>query len=144
MGIKKGGGMVSFELRNFFEIFRELDNFDYQSFERLVEDTDEETALQILARFEESLRQGIGEMNDAVQSDNPDPIWKNSHKFAGTAELLGFVQYGTIARDISVRVKAQPDMEYHRDDVMDFIALTKELSHKIRSCLNSNASPTKE
>ncbi len=122
-------------LQEFWNIFERREDFDSQKFLNLLNDTDEETVLKILAIFNDTLLKGALSVDDAVKTDNPDEVWKLAHKVAGTSELLGLISFGKASRELSQNVKKDPNIRRHMNAIKDFINYAKSLSEDIeKSC----------
>ncbi len=106
--------------------------FNFEGLAALVEDTNDETALKIIARFRTTLEAGLRELDAAVASRSGEVFWKVAHRFAGTAELIGFEDFGRGSKELSQALKGAPDVESYGS------AIAKYLEHcrKILTCLN--------
>jgi len=128
------------ELKIFFDGFRENPNFNSEGFMELYRDTDTDTVLRILSRFHDTLNQSFESISNACLQNESEPIWKAAHKVAGAAELLGFDTYGHSARDLSIRLKANPIVHNYKQELDEFLIETDLLRKKIQStCPNLDA-----
>ncbi len=119
-----------------FFLDSQLENSDYdrQLLIQLYNDTDDNTVLQILARFHETLVECIQKIERALDSgENRDAIWKAAHKIAGTAELVGFASFGHKARELSHTLKDCAPQPEHEDDVKKFLQLIRNNKEAISS-----------
>ncbi len=105
--------------------------FDREKIQELCSDTDAETVLKILARFHETLVDSIEKAQSAIEIADVEVIWKTAHKISGSAELLGFVEYGQEARDLSHYLRASTDFDTSRQRINNFLNRTKILKLKI-------------
>ncbi len=105
--------------------------FDQEKIQELCSDTDELTVLKILARFHETLVDGLEKMQAAIESVDSVVIWKTAHKISGSAELLGFTDYGQEARKLSHDLKANADFSHNSFRINNFMNRTKILKLKI-------------
>ena len=105
--------------------------FDREKIQELCSDTDAETVLKILARFHETLVDSIEKTQSAIEIADVEVIWKTAHKISGSAELLGFVEYGQEARDLSHYLRANTDFDISRQRINNFLNRTKILKLKI-------------
>lgn len=123
--------MTHGELQTFLDAFKESSDFDSQSFLQLYNDTNEETVLKILARFQETLALSLEQIHFGFVNDDAEKVWKSSHKIAGSAELLGFQTYGGFARELSGQIRANPVISSHQDEIEDFVSMTMNIKDKI-------------
>ncbi len=105
--------------------------------QQLIEDTDEETVVRILANFARGLEESFSKTVQAVAVQDVDTIWKASHKVAGSAGLLGFVVLGGHARDLSTELKADLDFSKHKIASEEFLLKMQTLLAQLAtSCPN--------
>ena len=123
--------MSNGKLKLFIENLDPDVEFDHDKIQELYADTDEETVLKILARFHETLVDSIAKLQIAIDSADIETIWKVSHKISGSAELLGFVEYGQEARKLSHDLRSNTDFSQNRTRANDFLNRTKILKLKI-------------
>lgn len=112
------------------------DNSDYnkQMLIQLYNDTDDNTVLQILARFHETLDESIQKIERAIDSgENNDVIWKAAHKIAGTAELVGFSALGQTARNLSQKMKDSAWSSESIEEILNFLNLIRRNKEVISS-----------
>ena len=121
------------DLKSFWQGFKDSLDFDQESFFQLFQDTNEDTTLRILARFNENLVETIQKITAAMEVEECEVIWKACHKIAGSAELLGFKKFGGISRDLSVQVRANPDYSSHAAEMQDYLEKTSSLHAKIKN-----------
>ena len=111
--------------------------FDENKIQELCSDTDEQTVLKILARFHETLVESTEKMQGAIESVDSEVIWKIAHKISGSAELLGFTDYGQEARKLSHDLKANADFSHNSFRINNFMSRTKILKIKIMKSMPS-------
>lgn len=70
-----------------------------QAYQRLIEDTDGETAAKILSAFLKNLRA-------ALDLHDPDALARSVHKLRSTAKLLGYADFSRACEELD---------EYHRE-----------------------------
>ena len=113
-------------LKIFLDSQNENGEYNKQMLIQLYNDTDDNTVLQILARFHETLVESIQKIERALDSgENRDATWKAAHKIAGTAELVGFASLGHIARDLSHELKDAPATAESDESVRKFLKLIR-------------------
>lgn len=99
----------------------------------LLEDTNEDTVLRILAHFNENLKEGVAKIKDAILKENIESVWKTAHKIAGSAELLGFRDYANRSRELSHIVRETTDFKSHFDEINTYLKATEVLTADIAS-----------
>lgn len=119
------------QLKLFIENLDPDVEFDRHKIQELFSDTDEETVLKILARFHETLVDSIEKIQSAIESIDIEVIWKTTHKISGSAELLGFMEYGQEARKLSHDLKANTDFNQNSLRINNFLNKTRILKFKI-------------
>ena len=119
------------DLKGFWQGFKDSLDFDQESFFQLFQDTNEDTTLRILARFNENLVESMQKISAAMQAEDCEVIWRSCHKLAGSAELLGFKKFGTYSRDLSVQVRANPVYSSHAAEMEDYLNKTSGLHTQI-------------
>lgn len=111
-----------------------LKGFESVRFDQLLEDTSPEVSLKILARFSVTLKECLDCVDQGLAEDNSDMVWKACHKVAGSAELLGFVAYGKLSRQLNVDVKSIPDLDDHESVLIEYVTEGRNLlSHLARA-----------
>ncbi len=121
-------------LKLFLDSQNQNTDYDSQLLMQLYTDTDDNTVLQILARFHETLVESIQKIERALDSgENRDAIWKAAHKIAGTAELVGFSSFGHIARQLSHDLKDNLTGEESEKSVKEFLELIRRNKEAISS-----------
>ena len=123
--------LIDRDLRAFAEHFSNAPGCEKEVFSNLLEDTNEDTVLRILAHFNENLKEGCEKIKIAITEDNCESVWKTAHKIAGSAELLGFRDYANRSRELSRLVRASPVFETHADDIEIYLKTTTELTAEI-------------
>lgn len=113
-------------LKQFLDSQDSNGEYDKQLLIQLYNDTDDNTVLQILARFHETLVESIQNVERALDSgENSDAIWKTAHKIAGTAGLVGFATFGNFARELSHNLKVAPATAESDQEIRKFLKLTR-------------------
>lgn len=107
--------------------------FDRSSFDRLVEDTDQEVALKILARFWVTLQESVELIHEGIRQDNGEMIWKACHKVTGSAELVGFKNFGMQSRSLNAILKAMNAPDVHRNEINQYLETAGEIVHLIEN-----------
>ena len=129
--MKVQGGVIDPNLRAFSEHFASGPGYERDILSNLLEDTNEDTVLRILAHFNENLKEGCQKINEATSAENCETVWKTAHKIAGSAELLGFRDYANRARELSRLVRANPVFDSHIEEITKFLKSTTELTAEI-------------
>ncbi len=111
----------SYDLNAFLAGFSEESGFSRQSFLNLIEDTNEDVALKILARFQISLKECEEVLRNGLQQKSSDMLWKICHKMAGTSDLLGFHQFAKASKALSHNLKATSDIESHLEELDSYL-----------------------
>lgn len=119
------------KLKLFIENLDSDVELDREKIYELCSDTDEETVLKILARFHETLVDSIEKIQSAIDIADIEVIWKTAHKISGSAELLGFVEYGQEVRQLSHVLRAHTDFSQNSQRINNFLNRTKILKLKI-------------
>lgn len=114
------------------EGLKRLPNFDKSAFLQLIEDTGPLVVLRILARFETGIQESLGVIQQGIAQENSDMIWKACHKLTGSAELIGFKEFGAKSRKLNLDVKALPDIQAHIDELQHYLKEGQELSSLIK------------
>lgn len=126
-------GFADKDLKAFWELFGKQPDFDSKGFIELCRDTDENTVLQILARFVENLENCHRAIAEALKADDCDKAWKALHKVAGSAELLGFGIYGERARQLSFEIRAKLQLTAYQEELEQYLNETEWLKVRISS-----------
>lgn len=113
------------------EIQKQSSEFDLSTYMQLEEDTSAEVALKILARFFDSIEDSKRQISYGVKSETSEPAWRACHKLAGSAELLGFVQFSKDARLLSKSLQASLDLGSHEDELKNVITRLSQISSAI-------------
>jgi HPt (histidine-containing phosphotransfer) domain-containing protein len=119
------------DLNAFSEHFLNSEGYENEVLGNLLEDTNEDTVLRILAHFNENLKEGSEKLQGAISQSNSETVWKTAHKIAGSAELLGFRDYANRSRELSRVVRASPDFTTHAEEIDSYLQATKNLSAEI-------------
>lgn len=115
---------VSRELKTF-------SGFDSHAFNHLLEDTTPNTVLRILARFCMSLNEGIPALERGSNSGEAEVVWKTAHKLAGSAEMLGFKEFGKRSKDLSWQLKQSNLIGEHSEDVGLYLSQARQLAEQL-------------
>lgn len=107
--------------------------FDRSCLDRLVEDTDQEVALKILARFWVTLQESMELIHEGVRQDNGELIWKACHKVTGSAELVGFKKFGAQSRSLNATLKAMNEPDAHLPEINDYLKMGEQIVTTIES-----------
>ncbi len=121
-------------MKEAISILSQYKGFDEQAFLQLCEDTDFETAFQILQRFNDNLKQSASSLKVSLSSEDADAAWKVCHKLAGSSELLGFIKFGKFARDLSHQIKASPDINSFTGELESMVLEIEGLIQLIDGC----------
>ncbi len=101
----------------------------------LVGDTDETTALRILARFVETLDEIKKVFETSVKAAQFESVWMLCHKVSSSSELLGFVDFSNHARRLEKEIKdAKVISKTKAESSLVFASEAEALAAKIRSC----------
>lgn len=103
------------------EALKKLPHFDSAAFIQLIEDTGPVVVLRILARFEVGIQESIHAIQTGIAQENSDTIWQACHKMTGSAELIGFKDFGAKSRKLNRDVKALPDIQAHLEDLTHYL-----------------------
>lgn len=106
-------------------------NFDKSALTQLVEDTGPQVVLRILARFYVGLEEALNQVEQGIHSDNAEIIWKACHKLTGSAELIGFHEFGEYCRKLNLDMKALPDVSAHSEELHVFLSEGRKIISQI-------------
>ena len=121
------------DLNAFSSHFLDSAGYENEVLGNLLEDTNEDTVLRILAHFNENLKEGCEKLKTAITQSNSEIVWKAAHKIAGSAELLGFRDYANRSRDLSRLMRATTDFDSHKKEIEVYLKKTSELTAEISS-----------
>lgn len=113
----------------FVEVLNNLKNlseFDARIFSELKDDTDALVALKIMARFSITLNEGASGISEGLTTLNHETIWKALHKTAGSAELVGFRQFGHRSRELLTKVRTGGG-RLDSDELEEYLERSKKL-----------------
>lgn len=116
------------------EALKKIPHFDNTAFMQLIEDTGPLVVLRILARFEMGIRECISVINQGIEEEDCESIWKACHKLTGSAELIGFKEFGAQSRKLNSDVKALPDIQTHLEELTGFLHEGQALTLSINAC----------
>jgi FOG: HPt domain len=108
-----------------------ISGFDKFAFQHLLEDTAPVVVLKILARFNMSLTEAMGVIREGVSKNETGDIWKACHKLTGSAELLGFKEFGQRSRRLDLELKTMPQMDLHTKEINEYLEHAESLSRRI-------------
>lgn len=97
--------LKSLDLRSFLKDFEGNVSFTIVNFLTLITDTDETSALIILARFSETLSEIKQTLHQALNNDDFGAAWEYCHKVSSYAELLGFISFSNKAKQLGLDIK---------------------------------------
>lgn len=122
--------------RDYFQVYEELKKlplFDKEAFLRLTEDTDQTVILKILARFWVTLRESLDQIEEGLKEDKGEIIARACHKVSGSAELVGFKQYGNQSRSLNMSLKTMTDPQIHVGEIQSYVEEGRSLLQHIES-----------
>jgi HPt (histidine-containing phosphotransfer) domain-containing protein len=103
------------------EALKRLPHFDSAAFIQLIEDTGPVVAMRILARFEVGAQESLAAIQKGIAQENSDSIWQACHKLTGSAELIGFKEFGAKSRRLNRDMKALPDIQTHLEELTHYL-----------------------
>lgn len=127
------GKYASSDLNSFASHFLDSPGYENAVLANLLEDTNEDTVLRILAHFNENLKEGREKLKSAIAQKNVETVWKTAHKFAGSADLLGFRDYANRSRELSRLVRASSDFDSQKMTIEAYLKSTADLAAEISS-----------
>lgn len=123
--------MITTEVTRLLNKMRSEVDFEEDRFKQLCDDTSSETVLKIMAHFYETLKISAFSIEEAISSSHMETIEKAAHKISGSAELLGFVNYGTSARELSHLLRTQQNSSILNDQIVSFLKRTYGIQKSI-------------
>jgi HPt (histidine-containing phosphotransfer) domain-containing protein len=123
--------MVEQDLEQVSSQLTGISGFDKFAFQHLLEDTAPLVVLKILARFYISVQEATKTIEDGITKNESIEIWKACHKLTGSAELLGFKEFGQKSRRLDIVLKTMPDIDLHLTEIKDYLLQAKTLNEKI-------------
>lgn len=102
MGLKE-------DLQTFISRLRTCSGFSLELFSQLMEDTSDEVAFKMAARFHRTLGESLDFVKDGYAKGDSEPIWRGAHKVAGTAALLGFNELGANSKELVKKLRASSE-----------------------------------
>jgi HPt (histidine-containing phosphotransfer) domain-containing protein len=125
------------DLDNFLTAMGARPEFTSASFQQLIEDTSEDVAIRMLARFHQTLGESISFIRDGLAKHHCETIWRASHKVAGTAELLGLRELGKASKSLTQSLRALTEIEAHTDEIRNYLKSCEDIHNAIlQSCPN--------
>lgn len=122
------------ELSQIVDKLKHVPGFDQYALNHLVEDTTPVTVLRILARFSVTLEESLPILEKGTEIEDPSLLWKAAHKLAGSAEMLGFLEFGQKSKKISTSLKIDNNINLYADEITRYRVATKELLALIKGC----------
>ncbi|MFM6927703.1 MAG: Hpt domain-containing protein [Bdellovibrio sp.] len=119
------------ELNQVVEHLKGLPGFDTYALHHLLEDTAANTVLRILARFSVTLEESLFLLEKGAEIEDQTLIWKAAHKIAGSAEMLGFKEFGQKSKRLSGHLKLSSDLSNHVEDIAAYRSDVKTLLNLI-------------
>lgn len=108
-------------------------NFDKAALDQLVEDTGPQVVLRILARFYVGLEEALNQVEQGINNEDSEIIWKACHKLTGSAELIGFQEFGEYCRKLNLDMKALPDVSSHSEELHLFLSEGRKIVSQLVS-----------
>ncbi|WII72263.1 Hpt domain-containing protein [Bdellovibrio sp. 22V] len=108
-----------------------MEDFDAHAFDHLLEDTTPTTVLRILARFSQTLHESIPALEHSKDAGEVEPIWKTSHKLAGSAAMLGFKGFGEKSKKLSFQLRGSFALNLHSEELHGYMREARELSNHL-------------
>ncbi len=138
MYISSAENIKSIELQNFLISNLASQGFRPEIFLKLIEDTDENTGLRILARFNETVIETEALVKNAIQEKDRKTIWSVCHKIGSTAQLLGFVTLAKVSKKIGAEIK-EGDFEGVdlSQQLKHLLSALEEIQYRIKKCCPS-------
>src|SRR5688572_21468418 len=121
------------DLAPFISKFESAEGFDMDAFKELLQETDADTVLRILARFRDTLRQTIEAIDAALTKNDTETLWRSFHKLAGSAELLGFAKLGHLSRELNEQLRAHSEIEGLRPEINEVLTRGRQLSNDLET-----------
>lgn len=116
MGLKE-------DLQIFISRLRSCSGFSLELFSQLIEDTSEDVAFKMAARFHRTLGESLNFVKEGYRQGESEPIWRGAHKVAGTAALLGFNDLGSHSKELVKKLRSVSEVP---DEVEQKNALLKD------------------
>lgn len=124
---------VDQDYRRIYEELKKLPEFDEEAFKTLTDDTDQQVLLKILARFWITVKESLDQIDEGLKEDSGDAIWRACHKVAGSAELLGFKDFGSHSRSLNMSLKTMTDPHIHMSEISNYLEEGQKLLKLIDS-----------
>lgn len=105
--------------------------FDPEGLRQLVEDTAPEPALKVIARFRHTVAAAQAELEAARAGGDAERVWKMAHKVAGTAELIGFAEFGRASKALSHGVREAPELARHGEALTAYLEKVRALASRL-------------
>lgn len=119
------------KLKQFLIHFFQRTDFDKTLFLELCADTDEKTAIKMLAHFNENLKDCVEKLSQSLIEKNADMAIKAIHKITGSSELLGFKFYADRSRELMKIINADSCFDHHITELESYVNYTNELNSEI-------------
>jgi HPt (histidine-containing phosphotransfer) domain-containing protein len=125
------------DLSKYMDRMTPRSDFHATSFTQLIEDTSEDVAFRMLARFHKSLGESLVIIREGIENKNGNIIERATHKVSGTAELLGFKILGKDSKEISQSLRAAPEIDSHIGEIKSYLVSAETIHNGIlASCPN--------
>lgn len=125
------------DLTKLLAYFHGRADFNAPAFLTLIDDTNEEVALRILARFWGTLKESRTALRESLKLRDHELARKVCHKVYGSAELLGFRRFGQESKELSDGLKTVTQIDGHFDGLQGYLVACEKLSEDISfSCPN--------
>lgn len=123
---------VNADILFFLERIQDFSGLKLLTFKQLVSETSEDVALRILARFSISLQEAGESIERGIAEDNAEAVWRACHKLVGTAELLGFHEFGLRAKYLNQNIQAAGEISHFRTELAELQSGISILRDQIR------------
>lgn len=97
-------------------------HWDEQLYKRLIDDTDQTTAILIWQSFRNALRVSLKEWQSAVERGDLAQIRQIAHKTRSSSMLLGFKDFALLSQNIEQDIVAQVDSTEMQADFQSWMA----------------------
>lgn len=105
------------------DAFASSGTWERDAYERLVEDTDSETALEILKAFLENLRSAMAGAPGWLERKEAESIARAAHKLRPTAYSLGFRLFSEICTSLDDHLQDQKSLAGREQEIAQWLSL---------------------
>ncbi len=112
-------------------------DFSASDLERLIDDTDEETAFKMLEHYAENLQALHTQLPKFIAEKNITDAWKVCHKIVGTGALLGYKELANKSRELENKLKVSNSSAGLEREIAELCSHTEMASRSIQSILKS-------